>query len=328
MKSTLLPLVIVVVAIPLAHSEQLTFDYYAKTCPKFDTIMKETVTKMQLSNPTTAAAVLRLFFHDCMVDGCDASTLIASTPFHKSERDAELNLDLPGDAFEMMVRAKTALELDCPDVVSCADILSVATRNLVTIVGGPFYPVRLGRKDGMVSDASRVEGNLLRPTMPVSQIIAFFVSRGFTIQEMVTLMGAHTIGFSHCKEFSYRLYNFSKDSATDPSLNPKFADGLKKLCANYTKDPSMSAFNDVMTPGKFDNMYYQNLEKRLGLLSSDEALYMDQRTKPFVELYAKNESAFFKAFAQAMEKVSNYKIKTGKDGEIRHRCDQFNTVKI
>ncbi|CAN0925651.1 Peroxidase 41 [Linum grandiflorum] len=214
--------------------------------------MKDTVTRKQLSNPTTAAAVLRLFFHDCMVDGCDGSTLVASTPFHKSERDASLNLNLPGDAFEMVVRAKTELELECPNVVSCTDVLALATRNLITMVGGPFYPVRLGRKD----------------------------------------------------------------------------DGLKKLCKNYTKDPTMSAFNDVMTPGKFDNMYYQNLERGLGLLSSDEGLYMDQRTKPFVELYAKNESAFFQAFAQAMEKVSIYKVKTGNDGEVRHRCDQINTVKI
>ncbi|CAN0925645.1 Peroxidase 6 [Linum grandiflorum] len=306
-------LVLVLVNIPLAHSQQLTFDYYAKTCPKFDDIMKDTVTRKQLSNPTTAAAVLRLFFHDCMVDGCDGSTLVASTPFHKSERDASLNLNLPGDAFEMVVRAKTELELECPNVVSCTDVLA--------LVGGPFYPVRLGRKDGLVSDPSRVEPNILRPTMSISQIIAFFSSRGFAIQEMVTLMGAHT-------KFSNRLYNFSKESPTDPSLNPKFADGLKKLCKNYTKDPTMSAFNDVMTPGKFDNMYYQNLERGLGLLSSDEGLYMDQRTKPFVELYAKNESAFFQAFAQAMEKVSIYKVKTGNDGEVRHRCDQINTVKI
>ncbi|CAI0379623.1 unnamed protein product [Linum tenue] len=83
----------------------------------------------------------------------------------------------------------------------------------------------------------------------------------------------------------------------------------------------MSAFNDVMTPGKFDYMYYQNLDKGLGLLASDQALAADRRTKPFVELYAKNKKAFFEAFAQVKEKLSTYKIKTEKDGEVRHRCD-------
>ncbi|CAI0386480.1 unnamed protein product [Linum tenue] len=322
--TTLLPplllFLLTVLLPPLSHS-QLTYDYYAKTCPKFDDIMRDTVAQKQNTTPTTAAAVLRLFFHDCMVEGCDASTLVAASPLHRTERDPSLNLDLPGDAFDTVVRAKTALELECPDIVSCADILAVATRNLVALVGGPAYRVPLGRKDGLVSDASRVEPNLLKPTMPASQIIAFFVSRGFTVQEMVTLMGGHTIGFSHCREFS-------RTSPTDPALNPKYAEGLKKLCENYTKDPTMSAFNDVMTPGKFDNVYYQNLEKGLGLLASDQAMAADQRTKPFVELYARNETAFFTAFARVMEKLSTYKIKTGKDGEVRHRCDQTNTVNI
>jgi peroxidase len=54
------------------------------------------VTTKQISNPTTAAGVLRAFFHDCVVDGCDASVLISSNSFNKAERDADLNLSLSG----------------------------------------------------------------------------------------------------------------------------------------------------------------------------------------------------------------------------------------
>ncbi|URE22476.1 peroxidase 65 [Musa troglodytarum] len=81
-----------------------------------------------------------------------------------------------------------------------------------------------------------------------------------------------------------------------------------------------------MTPGKFDNLYYQNLLRGLGLLASDQALVAHPRTKPFVELYAANQTAFFRDFAHAMEKVSVLGVKTGRKGEVRRRCDAFNTL--
>ncbi|KAL9226368.1 hypothetical protein vseg_002191 [Gypsophila vaccaria] len=329
----MLPLIVVIVQILTVHANNngqnlgLTIDYYKKTCPRFEEIVNKHVTNKQQETPTTAAAVVRVFFHDCMVGGCDASTLVASNVFNpKAERDADINLSLPGDAFDLVTRIKTALELECPNTVSCTDILAVTARNLIKMTGGPFYEILLGRKDGLVSEASRVKGNVALPNMTITQIIDQFKQKNFTIQEMVALVGAHTIGFSHCKEFSNRIFYYTKNQPIDPKMNPKYADGLRKLCANYTKDPTMAAFNDILTPGKFDNMYYRNLQRGLGLLSTDQAMYDDPRTKHIVELYATNETAFFNDFAKAMEKVSMFQIKTGKDGEIRHRCDQFNTV--
>ncbi|KAF5746038.1 peroxidase 65 [Tripterygium wilfordii] len=319
-------LLLLFLSVPLSESK-LTVDYYKTSCPSFEQIMREAVTTKQINSPTTAAATLRTFFHDCMVEGCDASVLISSNSFDKAERDADINLSLPGDAFDVVLRAKTSLELSCPGIVSCADILARATRDLITMVGGPYYPVRLGRKDGFVSQASRVEGNLPRVNMTLTQIISLFKSKGFSIQEMVALTGGHTIGFSHCNEFADRLFRYSTTTPTDPNIHPKFAAALKNTCANYTKDTAMSAFNDVMTPGKFDNMYYKNLQRGLGLLSMDSALVMDSRTKPFVELYARDQAAFFADFARAMEKVSIVGVKTGKKGEVRRKCDAFNTIK-
>ncbi|KAM6590136.1 peroxidase 31-like [Cannabis sativa] len=312
---------------PSTTLSKLTPNYYQKSCPKFPDIVRQIVQEKQSVVPTTAAATLRLLFHDCLVEGCDASILIASNAFNKAERDAENNLSLSGDGFDVVTRIKTALELQCPGIVSCSDILATAARDLITIEGGPYYPVRLGRKDGLVSKAELVEGKLPRPKMPLTQLIALFASKKFTVQEMVALVGAHTIGFAHCSEFSNRIYNFSKKTKVDPAYNPKYAEGLRKLCSNYTKDPSMSAFNDVMTPNKFDNMYYKNLQRGLALLASDQALAVDKRTRPHVDLYATNQTKFFQDFAHAMEKLSVYKIKTGRKGEVRRRCDAFNNLK-
>ncbi|OMO77519.1 Plant peroxidase, partial [Corchorus capsularis] len=183
------------------------------------------------------------------------------------------------------------------------------------MVGGPFYTVKLGRKDSLESKISAAEGNIPRANSSMDETIKMFESRKFTVQEMVALTGAHTIGFSHCKEFAYRLYKYDKNTPTDPAYNPKYAAALKQVCGNYSKDEAMSAFNDVMTPSKFDNIYYKNLQRGLGLLESDNVLVKDPRTKPFVELYAMNQDAFFRDFGRAMEKLGTYGIKTGRKGE-------------
>ncbi|KAK4746707.1 hypothetical protein SAY87_025744 [Trapa incisa] len=312
-------------SILLLTESALTLDYYSVSCPRFAQIVQDAVTDKQITNPTTAAATLRVFFHDCFPNGCDGSVLLSPTPFNPSpERTSDINLSLPGDAFDLLVRAKTALELACPGVVSCSDILAEATRDLVTMVGGPYYPVYLGRRDSHLSKASLVDPFLPRSNMTVSHLIDLFASRGFSVQEMVALLGAHTVGFSHCKEFAAGIYDYSKSSSYDPSYNPRFAQGLQKACANYKQDSTVSVFNDIMSPNKFDNLYYQNLPKGLGLLASDRAIYIDPRTRPYVEAYAADQARFFRDFAAAIQKLSLYGIKTGLKGEIRRRCDAVN----
>ncbi|CAH2033776.1 unnamed protein product [Thlaspi arvense] len=331
MKSCGLRCLFILLSLPCLIQASLSPDYYRKTCPDFDQTLVEIVSQKQIAAPTTAAGTLRLFFHDCMVDGCDASILVASTPRKTSERDADINHSLPGDAFDLITRIKTAVELKCPNVVSCSDILVGATRSLVSMVGGPRINVKFGRKDSLVSEMDRVEGKLARPNMTMEHIISIFEKSGLTVQEMVALVGAHTIGFSHCKEFASRIFNSKNQSdlnaAAPEGMNPKYAAELRKLCANYTKDEEMSAFNDVFTPGKFDNMYYKNLKHGYGLLESDQAIASDNRTRSLVDLYARNETAFFDAFAKAMEKVSEQKVKTEKHGDVRRRCDQYNDYK-
>ena len=307
------------------QQQQLSLDYYAKTCPDFNKIVQEVITDKQLSVPTTAAGALRVFFHDCVVGGCDASILITSNS-KSAERDHDINHSLPGDAFDVIIRAKMKLELACPNIVSCSDILAEATRDLITMTGGPYYAVKLGRKDSLASHSTDVEGHIARANMSISQIIDIFAAKGFTVQEMVALSGAHTLGFSHCSEFANRIFNYSKTADHDPTMNPDYVQGLRKLCANYQKDPNIAAFNDPMSPGKFDNTYFVNLQRGLGLLATDQALLYDPRTKPFVDSYAANQTEFFDAFSRAMEKVGLLNVKTGKKGEVRKRCDTPNSL--
>ncbi|KAM0018853.1 putative peroxidase [Helianthus debilis subsp. tardiflorus] len=299
----------------------LTSDYYAKTCPRFHQVVQTIVVPKQSTTPTTAAATLRLFFHDCMVGGCDASVLIASNAYNKAERDQDINESLAGDGFDIVTRVKMALEIECPGVVSCSDVLAAATHDLIIQVGGPHYDIKFGRKDGLESKATNVEGNLGRSNMSMDSIIKIFESHRYTVREMVALMGGgHSIGFAHCKEFQSRLFG----PKPDPAVHPKLAEKLKRMCANSTNDPTVSAFLDPISAGNFDNMIFKNLLNGLGVLGTDQAMASDPRTRPIVEEYARDQVLFFHDFARAMEKTSVYRVKTGDQGEVRRRCDAFN----
>lgn len=110
----------------------------------------------------------------------------------------------------------------------------------------------------------------------------------------------------------------------DPTMNPALAKRLQEACRDYRRDPTVAAFNDVMTPGRFDNMYFVNLRRGLGLLATDQELYGDARTRPHVERYAANETAFFADFARAARRLSHHGVKNGANGEVRRRCDAYN----
>lgn len=190
--------------------------------------------------------------------------------------------------------------------------------------GGPSYTVELGRYDGLVSKASLVDGNLPGPDFNLSQLIDIFAKHGLTMKDLVALSGAHTVGFCHCSRFANRLYNYNGQfGATDPSINPVFAEQLKMACPTNV-GPTIAVNLDPFTPITFDNLYFSNLVQGYGLLTSDEVLYTDPRSRPIVQQFAKDQNAFFKAFVVAATKVGRLDVKTSADGEIRKDCTAFN----
>ncbi|KAK4259690.1 hypothetical protein QN277_005998 [Acacia crassicarpa] len=293
---------------------QLSVDYYSKSCPDVERLVGAVTSQQFKLTPVSAPATINLFFHDCFVEGCDASILVASKGGGKAEREAEQNRELREEGFEIVRKAKELVESKCPGVVSCADILAIAARDFVHLEGGPYYQVKKGRWDGKISMASRVGNNLPHANSTVDQLIKLFASKGLTLEDMVALSGAHTIGFAHCNHFVARLYK------PDPNMDPKLTHALRTYCPSYGGSDVAVPF-DATTPFLFDNAYYGNLQKKMGLLASDQALYSDPRTKPVVEAMAKNKQKFFQAFASAMERMSLVGVKRGKNhGEKRRDC--------
>lgn len=150
---------------------QLSKDYYKNSCPDVESIVRTAVDRKMQQTFVTAPATLRLFFHDCFVrvcclllsqeneipalsltlmsyvlnlfffffwgagQGCDASVILFSWN-NTAEKDNSDNLSLAGDGFDTVIKAKEAVESvpGCRQKVSCADILALATREVVRLV--------------------------------------------------------------------------------------------------------------------------------------------------------------------------------------------------
>ncbi|XP_066399732.1 peroxidase 55-like [Miscanthus floridulus] len=316
--------VVLVAAITLPSTEaKLSPDYYRSTCPDVEAIVRAVVAKKVNETFVTVPATLRLFFHDCFVEGCDASVIIASRD-NDAEKDAPDNVSLAGDGFDTVVRAKAEVEKKCPGVVSCADILAIAARDVVTMSSGPHWTVQLGRLDGLVSKAGNVAGKLPGPNMRVKDLAAMFAKHNLSTLDMVALSGAHTVGFAHCTRFTDRLYHHGGNGASvDPSYNPAYARQLIDACPPDV-GADIAVDMDPITPTAFDNAYYANLAGGLGLFTSDQALYSDGASRPVVRGFAKNQTRFFEAFKDAMVKLGSVGVKAGRHGEIRRDCTAFN----
>lgn len=187
--------------------------------------------------------------------------------------------------------------------------------------GGPYYQVKKGRWDGKISKASRVNSNLPRANSTVDELIKLFKSKGLTMEDLVVLSGAHTIGFAHCEHFVNRLYDYGGTKQPDSAIDPRLLKALKMSCPRFGGNADIVAPFDVTTPFTFDNAYYGNLEAKLGLLATDQALFLDPRTKPLVQAMGKDRQKFFQEFAAAMEKMGSIGVKRGRrHGEKRKDC--------
>ncbi|KAJ8749884.1 hypothetical protein K2173_013799 [Erythroxylum novogranatense] len=317
--------VLVTIVIVIAHKgeAQLEENFYSSSCPNVEATVRQAVSTKFSQTFTTVPSTLRLFFHDCFVTGCDASVMVSS-PNGDAEKDAPDNLSLAGDGFDTIIKAKQAVEAVCPGVVSCADIMAIAARDVVVLAGGSPFNVELGRRDGLISKSSLVAGNLPEPNFTLPQLNTIFAKNNLTQTDMIALSGGHTVGFSHCDRFANRIYSFSTSSSVDSSLNSDYAKQLMQACPRNV-DPSVAVDMDPVTPRKFDNVYFQNLVAGKGMFTSDQVLFTDPASRSTVNDFANQQGDFNAAFASAMVKLGRAGVKTGNQGRIRRDCTDINS---
>ncbi|KAI3839136.1 hypothetical protein MKW92_041289 [Papaver armeniacum] len=295
---------------------QLSTTYYSKTCPNVLTQVKAAVQSAISKEKRAGAALLRLHFHDCFVNGCDGSVLLDDTSSFTGEKNAVPNKN-SARGFDVVDNIKTAVEKACPGVVSCADILAIAARDSVTILGGRSWNVKLGRRDATTASQSAANNAIPLPTSSLSTIISDFSKVGLSTKDMIALSGAHTIGQARCTNFRARIYN-------ETNIDSSFATTRKNNCPSASSGDNNLAPLDVQTPIAFDNNYFKNLVNKKGLLHSDQELFNGGSTDSQVRTYSNNPNTFKADFAAAMIKMGDISPLTGSNGEIRKNCRKAN----
>ncbi|KAH0689004.1 hypothetical protein KY289_016362 [Solanum tuberosum] len=259
--------------------------------------------------------------------GCDASILLDG---NNNEKKAVPNSSVRG--YGLIDAIKEALEAECQGLVSCADTISMATRDALVLssdryrydvsfdyevsrAGGKWYDVETGRRDGEVSLASNVK--LPAATISVSDSIKPFASKSLTQTDMVYLLVAR------CSLFKDRIYNFNKTGGPDPSMSPWLLAELKDKCPRISLIFDNTYPLDVKTPSLVDNSYFQEIKKGNGVLQIDQQIALDELTKNIVDDIV-NDPDFYTKFGEAMVKLGRVEVLIDGQGEVRKSCRVVN----
>ncbi|XP_047339873.1 probable peroxidase 26 [Impatiens glandulifera] len=303
------------------ESKQLSRKFYKKpingTCPNVETYVNHQVRFYWNLDKSITAKFLKLLYADCMVNGCDASILLDGP---QSEKKASQNSGLGG--FLIIDKIKQVIEERCPGIVSCADILNLATRDAIHLAGAPSYPVLLGRRDGYSSQASWVD--LPQPSISWEDGLAYFQSKGLDILDYVTLLGGHSLGKTHCQYIRDRLYNFKNTGKPDPSMKKSFLNQLRKDCPKERikgqRDQLVYLNPDSGSNYRFTNKFYSRVQTNQAVLGVDQELRYGNITDEISQEFAKDFEDLRKSFALSITRMGVLKVLTGSNGEVRKNC--------
>nr|CAD1819175.1 unnamed protein product [Ananas comosus var. bracteatus] len=287
-------LALLLAAYTLTAALSLQLNFYQNSCPRAEAIVQQVVQQHFQQNSSVPAGLLRLHFHDCFIRGCDGSVLIDSTDDSIAEKEAPPNLTLR--TFDVIDDIKAELEKECPGVVSCADALALAARDGVALAGGDFYDLPTGRRDGTGSNMGDV--HIPSPLFSVEQALSAFQSINLDLEDLTTLLGAHSMGFCHCGFFIDRLYDFR----------------------------GTVFMNQFSTTFHFSNSFYHNMLNEKALLQLDRDLAFTDYMSTLASQYANDPVLFRNRFSESMIKLGSAGVLTGRDGEIRTNCRRVNNA--
>ncbi|KAH0997965.1 hypothetical protein GBA52_021829 [Prunus armeniaca] len=314
-------IILVTICVLGNSNAQLSSTFYTTTCPNVTSVVRGVVEQAQQNDIRIGAKLIQVHFHDCFVNGCDGSIMLDNADGIESEKDAVPNQST--DGYDVVDDIKTALENVCPGVVSCADILAIASQILVSANGGPTWEVQLGRRDSRTANRAGTTA-IPSPFENLEQITKKFSDVGLDSTDLVALSGAHTFGRARCVTFVHRLYNFSGTGNPDPTIDTTYLETLRQICPDGGNGGTLADL-DQSTRDEFDNNYFTNLRNKRGLLQTDQELFSTSGdTVAIVNRFSNSQNDFFDSFGQSMINMGNIRPLTGSDGEIRSDCKRVN----
>ncbi|KAF8041275.1 hypothetical protein BT93_A0018 [Corymbia citriodora subsp. variegata] len=309
-------------AVGIGQPGLLKWHSYRNSCRDAETYVRHQVEYYWKLDKSLTPKLLRLLYSDCFVTGCDASILLDG---RYSEKTAPQNSGLEGYGTVVIDKIKQVLEQRCPGVVSCADILNLAARDAVHLAGAPSYPVLTGRRDGMSSSKASVD--LPSPSISWEAALAYFQSKGLDVLDLATLLGAHSMGKTHCSYITDRLYNFNNTGKPDPNMDSSFLAQMRSQCPPNSKsqgDPQVFLDPASGSSYTFSNSFYTRLLNRQAVLGIDQQLALGDDTSQIAQEFEAGFEDFRKVFALSMSRMGNVGVLTGNKGEIRKNCRAVN----
>ncbi|GMH35454.1 hypothetical protein BSKO_03322 [Bryopsis sp. KO-2023] len=170
--------------------------------------------------------------------------------------------------------------------ISYADLWTLGGAVAIEEMGGPQIPWRPGRSDAPDSKFCPPDGRLPDGDKGHSHIRDVFYRMGFNDQEIVALIGAHTLGRCH-KANSGWDGPWTNAPTTFSNLY------FQELVNNKW----------VKKSGSDPLQYEDKKTKTLMMLPADMALLWDSKFKKHVYEYAKDEEKFFQDFAASFSKL-------------------------
>ncbi|TVU21301.1 hypothetical protein EJB05_30929, partial [Eragrostis curvula] len=169
----------------------------------------------------------------------------------------------------------------------------------------------------------------------VEKLIKTFAKKNFTVEELVILTGAHSIGQGHCSSFRGRLTEPASQitPAYQALLNYKCPQGSDPVVDNNVRDEDYNVVAKYMPgftsrvrkiPDFLDNSFYHNTLAKIVTFHSDWTLLTHEEALGHVHEYADNATLWDEDFADSMLKLSKLPMPAGSKGEIRKKCNIVN----
>jgi hypothetical protein len=170
--------------------------------------------------------------------------------------------------------------------ISYADLWCLGSISAIEFAGGPKIPFKFGRKDEFDPSHCPPNGRLPDASKGADHIREVFGRMGFNDQEMVALIGGHTLGSCHLVRSGYD----GPWTRNPLKFDNQFFKNLMGLEWRKKKWDGPEQFEDIDTG-------------ELMMLPTDMALRTDPKFRVWSELYAKDQQRFFDDFAKAYAKL-------------------------